>query len=365
MKKIIICTLVILLKSHLVLCQGCVAMRNLSGFGQFASLGYKQSDEKWMLNINNRYFDAWKFLQGKKNISPEDASDNINLYEYTMNIGISRALPKGWLIQLDMPISSNSIASKAEHASGERHSTHAYGLGDIRITVYKWLIKQSTAQKGNIQVGIGIKFPTGNYHTQDYFYTDPNDKTFKELAPVNVAIQLGDGGLGISSELNAFYIFNHLISAYGNVFYLINPMDQNGVASFPPNALPPNVASLFHAATNDVNSVPDNYTIRGGTNFTFNRFVVTTGLRYEGAPAHDLVGRNDGLRRVGHIFSAEPGIEYKMRKAFLYSFITVPVDRATIETVPDKRMAAITGITSITPGHFANYVLFAGIVFKL
>ncbi len=355
----------ILLISQLVFCQGCVAMRNLSGFGQFAYLGYKQSDEKWMLNINNRYFKAQRFLEGKKNISPADAADDINLYEYTMNIGISRILHKGWLIQLDMPVSANSIASKAEHASGERHSTHAYGLGDIRVTVYKWMLKENMARKGNVQVGLGIKFPTGNYHSQDYFYTDHNDRSFKEPAPVNVAIQLGDGGLGISTELNAFCIFNHLISAYGNLFYLINPMDQNGVSSWPPNALPPNVASLFHAATNDVNSVPDNYTIRGGTNFTFNRFVATTGLRYEGAPAHDLVGRNDGLRRVGHIFSVEPGIEYKMKKAFLYSFVTVPVDRATIETVPDKRMAAITGTYSITPGHFANCVLFAGIVFKL
>lgn len=343
--------------------QGCVAIRNLAGFGQFAQLGYGQSNDKWMLDINNRYFKAWKFLQGKTNISPSSHSEDIDLYEYTMNIGLSRVLNNGWALGLDMPISANKISSIADNASGERHSVHAYGLGDIRFTVYKWLLKTNVVRKGNIQVGLGLKFPTGNYHTEDYFYSNPNDKSFKELAPVNVAAQLGDGGLGITTELNAFYIFSRKVSVYGNFFYLISPKDQNGVASWPPGVLPPDAKALFHAATYDVNSVPDNYTLRGGANFTFNNLVATAGLRYEGAPAHDLIGQNDGLRRVGHIFSVEPGVQYKFKKSFLYSFVTIPVDRATIETVPDERMAAITGTNSISPGHFANSIIYLGYAF--
>jgi hypothetical protein len=343
--------------------QGCVAIRNLAGFGAFAQLGYGQSTDKWMMDINNRYFNAWKFLEGKTNISPASHSDDIDLYEYQMDIGLSRILDHGWSLGLDVPILSNRVSSNAEHASGDRHSTYAYGLGDIRFTVNKWLLKTDIVRKGNIQFGLGLKFPTGNYHTEDYFYTDPNDKSYKELAPVNVAIQLGDGGLGIITELNAFYIFSKTTSLYGNFFYLISPKDENGVASWPPGILPPDAITLFHEATYDVNSVPDNYTMRGGANFTFDRLVATAGLRYEGAPAHDLIGKDDGLRRVGHIFSAEPGIQYKFKKSFLYSFVTLPLERATIETVPDKTMAAITGTNSITPGHFANYLFFIGYTF--
>lgn len=76
--------------------QGCVAIRNLAGFGQFAQLGYGQSTDKWMLDINNRYYEAWKFLQGKTNISPKDASDNAYIYAYTLNIGLSKVLRNGW-----------------------------------------------------------------------------------------------------------------------------------------------------------------------------------------------------------------------------------------------------------------------------
>ena len=343
--------------------QGCVAIRNLAGFGQFAQLGYSQNNDKWMLDINNRYFEAWKFYEGTKNISPKDAADNINLYEYTMNLGLNRILKNGWSIQLDLPISSNTAVSKAEHASGFRHATHAYGVGDIRFTAYKWLLSTDVARRGNIQLGLGIKFPTGNYHTEDYYYDKPTDPNAKDLAPVNVAIQLGDGGTGITTELNAFYIFNRMISVYGNFFYLISPKNQNSVASWPPGVLPQDAVNLFHATTYDVNSVPDNYTMRAGANFTFNKLVLTAGLRYEGAPAHDLIGQNDGLRRVGHIFSVEPGIQYKFKKSFLYTFVTIPVERKTIETVPDQRMEAITGVASITPGHFANYVVFVGYSF--
>ena len=218
--------------------------------------------------------------------------------------------------------------------------------------------------KGNIQVGLGIKFPTGNYHSEDYFYDDPSNPSAKVSAPVNVAIQLGDGGTGITTQINAFYIFNHSYSIYGNFFYLINPKDQNGVLSFPPNVLPANAATLYHQITNDVNSVPDNYTLRAGANYTVNNFVGTIGMRYEGAPAHDLIGQNDGLRRVGHIFSAEPGIQYKFKKSILYGFVTIPLERATVQTVPDKRQEEITGQYTITGGHFANLLLFVGYTFS-
>ena len=363
MKKLITLSCLFLLMAAYAHSQGCIAIRNITGLGQFAQLGYKQTSDKWSLDINNRYFKANRFLEGTKNITPSDLNSGVTLYEYTMNFELSRVLDKGWAISLDMPISSNKTSGPLEHVSGESHTTHAFGLGDMRFTVYKWLLNTTTVHKGNIQFGLGIKFPTGNYHTEDYFYTSASDKTFKELAPVNVAIQLGDGGTGITTQLNAFYIFNPHISLFGNFFYLISPKNVNGVASWPPGVLPPGAVNLFHATTYDVNSVPDNYTMRGGANFTFNRLVAVAGLRYEGAPAHDLIGENDGLRRVGHIFSAEPGINYKCKKSFLYAYVTIPIDRRTIETVEDKRQTAITGVPTITPGHFANVVFFLGYSF--
>ena len=57
------------------------------------------------------------------------------------------------------------------------------------------------------------------------------DDTTKILAPVNASIALGDGGTGITTEINAFYVFSNTISFYGNVYYLVSPRDVSGIST--------------------------------------------------------------------------------------------------------------------------------------
>ncbi|HSZ86377.1 MAG TPA: hypothetical protein VK787_10115, partial [Puia sp.] len=349
------CTIIVF---NSVFSQGCVPIRNLAGFGQFAQLGYGQSNDKWLLDINNRYFQASQVYS----LSTPKPWDGLTIYTYTTNFGLSRMLNNGWSISLDVPISANSISSIIEHRSGFRHTTSAFGLSDIRFTVYKWLFHGENSQRGNIQLGVGIKFPTGSDKDEDYFYTDPTNPKARTLAPVNVAIQLGDGGTGFTTEINGFYFFNKTISVHGDLFYLINPRDQNGVPSLPPG-FPASTVKLFDTLGTEVNSVPDAYTVRAGADFTFNQLVATAGLRYEGVPAHDLIGKDDGLRRPGHIFSVEPGVQYKFKKSFLYSFVTVPVMRSTVKAPTDAEASAITGTDVTTTGHYANIVFFIGYTF--
>jgi hypothetical protein len=358
MKKMILLAIVSFLAVTGIYSQGCIAIRNISGFGQFAQLGYGQTKDKWALDINNRYFQAPTVYAG----TDKEASDGITLYEYMINFELTRILENGWSVAFDMPISANSSTSTLEHQSGVEHTTSAFGLGDMRFTVYKWLLNTNKMQRGNIQVGLGIKFPTGNYNYMDYFYYDPANHAAKQLSPVNVAIQLGDGGTGITTELNGYYIINRKLSLYGNFFYLINPRNVNDTYSLFPNA-PAKFVALAKATGTDVNSVPDAYTMRAGADYSMDRLVAALGLRYEGVPSHDLVGESDGLRRVGYIFSIEPGLQYKFRKSFLYAFVTIPVDRATVKAPTDEQASQITGTNFTTPGHFANYVIFLGYTF--
>ena len=122
----------------------------------------------------------------------------------------------------------------------------AFGIGDIRLTAYKWLFDVNVRRKGNIQVGLGIKFPTGNYHSEDYWYYSENPSV-KSLQPLPEALQIGDGGTGITAAINAFYIFNRNISVFGNFFYLISPVNTNGVASFPAGVLPPSAGFIEYS----------------------------------------------------------------------------------------------------------------------
>ena len=338
--------------------QGCIAIRNLpAGFGQFASLGYSQTSDKWMLDISNRYFEAASGFSGSTN----KGYDGVNIYQFITNFSLTRLLDKGWALSLDMPIQYGTTATPTAN-SGIRQSQHAFGLGDMRLTVYKWILSTDVFRRGNIQFGLGIKFPTGNYRAVDYYYNSDNPAV-KTLAPVNTVIQLGDGGTGITTQLNAYYIFSPSISVFGDFFYLISPVNTSGVAAWPPGLFPPAQDSLNIETTENVNSVPDNYTLNVGANIIFHRFVFTGGLKYQGAPAHDLFGENDGRRVPGHIFSVEPGAQFKFKRSILYFTVSIPVERGAIPSVPDERAAAITGVPTQGGGHFADVLYYFGYTF--
>ncbi len=361
MKRLAIFLILSILYISAARSQGCIAIRNIAGgsFGHFAQLGYAPSTDKWMMSLSTRYFESSKLLAGKNDITYK--APGINLYESTTNIGITRMIDNDWSIAMDVPVVANSVG--APDPSGVRHTVHAFGIGDIRVTVYKWLIKAENVKKGNIEIGLGLKFPTGKDDVEDYYYLDPaHPNEPSGIAPIHSSLQLGDGGTGINTEINGYYLFNNKISAYGNFYYLINPANQNGVSSFFPGTDQATI-DLWTQAKCNTNSIPDNYTFRMGGNFIFNKLVATAGLRFEGAPANDLIGQNDGYRQVGHIYSVEPGLQYKLKRGLLYALVTIPFSSETIQTVPDKRISEITGTYYISAGHFANILFYAGYTF--
>ena len=209
-----------------------------------------------------------------------------------------------------------------------------------------------------MQFGLGIKFPTGDYRYQDYFYRKEDSLV---LAPVNPSIQLGDGGTGITTELNTYYIINKAMSLYGNLFYLINPREQNGVSPLLGRA-PSNVDIKSGRC---VNSVPDQYTARAGINYTKDKMSVSIGGRLEGIPVHDLVGGSNGNRRAGYNLSIEPGIIYNLNKISLSAYVPVMLKQATRQTVPDKIASKYTNTYTLLSGGFSDYLIFFGLSFKL
>ncbi|MGN6530277.1 MAG: hypothetical protein ACTHK0_00810 [Ginsengibacter sp.] len=359
MKKFIFLSVVFLLSIGFAYPQGCIMVHNISGFGQYNLTDNAFSSSSWQLNINNRYFKSFRDFKGTADQKTPRQDESV-VNSFTTDISVDRLFNKGWSIDLSTPFGANSRTASLEHggAGTPRHTTHTFGLGDIRFTVYKWLLTPSVSQKGNIQLGLGVKFPTGDYKYQDYFYR--NDST-KVLAPVNASIALGDGGTGVTTELNAFYFFNQLLSLYGNFYYLINPRDVNGVSTTFGNA----PTSLQIKTGADVYSVPDVYSLRAGFVYNFNKLALSAGLRDEGVPVRDLFGGNDGLRRPGHNLSVEPGIIYKMKKASVYAYVPFIVSRLIKQNLTDAQATEITGIYRMGSGGSGNYQVFAGVLFKM
>ena len=117
---------------------------------------------------------------------------------------------------------------------------------------------------------LGLKLPTGNYQYEDYFYR--NDTT-KVLGPVDQSIQLGDGGTGITTEINTFFNATHSLSFYGNFYYLVSPREQNGVSTARGGV--PSASSIAYGS--NVMSTPDQWMARAGASYMINRLTMSVG----------------------------------------------------------------------------------------
>ena len=205
---------------------------------------------------------------------------------------------------------------------------------------------------------MGIKLPTGDYKYQDRFYTTTPGVTI--IGPVDQSIQLGDGGTGFTTEINAYFNLSHTINLYGNFYYLISPREQNGVSTARGGT--PSASAV--ANQSDVMSVPDQMMIRGGANFIVDKFTFSAGLRNECLPVHDLIGGSNGFRRPGYIISAEPGITYAFKKINLYAYVPIAVTRNRMQSVPDKISTALNGKYTQGDAAFADYTVNIGMSIK-
>lgn len=361
MKKIVIASVLYLLLTHQAQSQGCVAIRSTGGFCT-RDQALQHDNNNWMLSVSNRYFKSFRHFVGteEQKQRQEQGTEVIN-HAYTMDLTLFRNLKNGWSIGLDVPIISNSRSSLYEHGGGTeesaRHSTHSFGIGDVRIAVYKWLFDQTKMPKGNIQVGLGLKLPTGDYRYQDYFIK--NDST-KILGPVDQSIQLGDGRTGFTLEVNAYYNFIPQFGVYTNFYYLLNPREQNGVST----ARGGTVSSDAIKYGTAVMSVPDQFMVRAGASASIEKFTFSGGMRMECQPSKDLVGGSSGFRRPGYIVSLEPGVNYQFKKATLYAYVPYAVKRDRTQSNADKLKTAATGVHAQGDAAFADYLINIGCTFK-
>lgn len=347
--------------SYFAFSQGCVAIRNN---GSSCTSGQQGNSKGWQLNLNHRYYKSYKHYIGtiEQKHRVEEQSDVRN-WQHNLDISLVRNFNSRWSMSLSMPVQANVRSSKYEHYGNSsinpnaRQKTKSFGMGDMRITGYYWLIDPVRAHKGNIQAGLGLKLPTGDYEVKDYFRK--NDSTYV-MGPVDQSIQLGDGGTGISAELNGFYHLSHKIGFYGNLYYMINPREQNGVSTARGGA--PSTTAIKYFTT--TMSVPDQYMARGGVNYMVKKFTFSGGTRIEGIPSSDLAGGDKGFRRPGYVISAEPVISYMGKKTSFYFSSPVALQRNRTQSYSDK-LRSTPEIKIQGDAAFANFTINAGISFRL
>lgn len=341
--------------------QGCVAIK--SNGGACTMNAYDASKNKnsggWNFSINSRYFKSFRHFVGtvEQKQRVQQGNQVINRV-FSTELGLTHQINERWSLGFFAPVSSNTRSSLYEHDGKNRYSTYSFGLGDVRLAAYYWLTNPQKMAKFNMQVGLGLKLPTGDYRYQDYFYK--NDST-KILGPVDQSIQLGDGGTGITLETNIFYSFSEKAGLYFNGFYLFNPREQNGISTARGGAA--SASSILYGS--DVMSVPDQYMLRLGATVRADHFNFSGGMRMEGLPAKDLIGGSPGFRRPGYVLSAEPVVAYMAMHTQFYVSVPVAVQRNRTQSVPDKIKTQKTGLYSQGDAAFADYTINIGAIFSL
>lgn len=354
MKAILTIIFVVLISSSNAFSQGCVAIRSTGGM---CSMTGHHSDSSansagWIFSNNHRYFKSFRHFKGSEEQAErvESGTEVIN-YQYSLDLVLTRIFNSRWSALIDVPILANHRTSLYEHGRESRHATGSFGLGDIRLAAYRWMLDPHMNKKGNVQLGLGIKFPTGDYGYEDYFY-NVGPEGGKELRPVDQSIQLGDGGTGITAEVNSFYSLGRNLGIYGNFYYLSNPSENNGVF-------------INRRRVNEsIMSVPDQYMGRAGFNFPYKSLVATAGFRLEGIPVNDLIGKSGDFRRPGYVWSAEPGLTLQHKNLQFYATAPVALYRNRTQSVTDRENTVLEGSLVHGDAAFADYSLNVGMSVK-
>ncbi len=328
--------------------QGCVAIRGFSSCsGSVGNSAFLMKGDV-LIGANYRYFKSFRHFRGdhEETERVENGTEVINKSNF-VDLSLTYGFSERLFGNIALPLVFHHRTSMYEHGGnppnglGERHATTSSGISDIRLGAGYWLFDHHKHHKFNYAVGLGVKLPTGKYDYTDTFYNQGSERDQDIEAVVDQSIQPGDGGFGITLDIQGFHALSKSLMISTNLFYMSNPQTTNGV-------LTRNGSEEF--------SCPDQFAARIGLNYLTSGFAAYLGGRVEGVPSSDLIGSSAGYRRPGYAISVEPGISYSVNNLLFSINLPLAVYRNRIQSYSDKQRTAETGVYRIGDAAFANYL---------
>lgn len=325
--------------------QGCVVARSNGEVGGPASEGGYLMPGEFDLNIGYRHQFSFRHFIGPTEQTQRIAlgtqvENKINLE----NISLTYQLTPRFSLTANMP-----ILTASRHSNNSAAIQFADGIGDSSFLVSGWLWNPTGNTRGNVQFGLGLQLPTG----KDNVVTITDALTGKGPTPTtdDYSIQPGSGGYGIIFQWSSFKNVRST-QLYFNGSYLATPQNTNGVLRS---------ATAASQPLTEYNSISDQYLLEAGIAFPVKKIrnlTLTFGPRFEGVPAHDLIGDNLGFRRPGFALSIEPGFQYFHGGHTFSASVGKAMYRDRTKSVPDVMLN----------GHgdaaFADYVWLASYSFR-
>ena len=396
MKKIIATLLIasfgILVLNSNVSAQGCVAVRQMGGENALgATSSYNLPKGDMQAGLNYRYFHSWRHFVGREEqkerqttgggigMDGKDRGNAVNIYSHALDLNFAYGLTNRIQLYVAIPYVHNErsqvLRQTAPVVDTFRYSVYAAGLGDIRVGANYWVFNPATARKGNLSVGLGLKLPTGSHSKVDQA---PQSDGRIRYAVMDQAIQPGDGGLGISVEMQGFVKIYRGIYGFANGYYLFNPKERNGTFKSAPTVVTDSSGNVLGTLTGyNEYACPDQYFARAGfmtsvlkhKNLTF-----SLAGRWEGIPRNDVFGGKVAYRRPGYVVAIESGVSYRTGQHSFslfvpYNFIKDRIQSAADIARQNLQNSVITDKAQLThvqgDAAFADYSINLGYSYRI
>ena len=301
--------------------------------------GNKRLEDRFTLGIGYRWLPSHRHFVGtveqkQRAILGTEIVNHTHIMDFSLTYDLTKRITLNTSIPVIKSYRNQLYAPTAEF--------RVFSQGDATFGFRAWLFRPPSESRRNIGIGLSLKTPTGRFRVaQDAVRAG---QTLRATA--DQSIQPGDGGTGFVADVNAYSptYLNSWLFFQGT--YLFNPRNTNGVSTFRTRRY------------ENVFSVADQYLVRGGLTRTIpklRRMAFSIGMRMEGVPVRDLLGRSDGFRRPGYSLAVDPGWMAAVGK---YSFsVSVPV------AVRRDRKRSVTDYLNNFHGDagFADYSIIAGV----
>jgi hypothetical protein len=330
--------------------QGCVAVRGGScPFHPHDAEATGGEAGDWQVSVGYRWLHSGRhFVGDREQPQRQELGTEVINDSHFMDLSVQYQLTPRYSLQVVLPFVYSDRSSLYEHDRQNRYHTQAAGFGDFRLGTFAWLWSPEKAKRGNLLLGVGAKFPTGDEDATDLFY--PTNGPVRR--PVDQSIQPGDGGFGFTLEAYGYLQLFHRTAAYLQGFYLFNPENVNGVST--------ETGTRRANPYEQVMSIPDQYLGRVGLSYLLWPawgLGLELGGRIEGVPVHDAIGSEDGFRRPGFAISIEPALTLIKGKYSASLSAPVALYRNRERSVADERWSEDTGTYRHGDAAFADYVI--------
>jgi hypothetical protein len=302
--------------------QGCIVARSSSISGGPETEGGYLAPGEFNFSIGLRHQFSFRHFVGdveqKQRIQMgNQVMNKINLLNFNLNYQASRRFS----FQIDAPL---LLASRRSNNSP--YATTAQGVGDIIVSAQGWIWNPAENTKGNVAFTLGAMLPSGRDDVRNS--VDKLDGKGPVTVLDDYSIQPGSGGYGMVFGWQAFKNFGSSAQAYFNGSYIATPQNTNGI-----------VRSTTAKPLLQQVSISDQYLVEAGVAVPFRKvrgLSITVGPRWEGVPAKDLIGRNDGFRRPGYAVSMGAGFQYARGRQLFTGTVGKAILRDRTRSYPDR-----------------------------